>query len=141
LKDLFNQEKDKEPKLKDIDKKLDDILTITNRLVRGDTDSSRLEQLIRNGFSEIKSQITQWRDQIMASMDKFQSALQSVDAETTRIGEYIKQALQGLNRTDLTDAQEQEILTGLEAAATRLQAVGKAEEPVPPGPELPPLNF
>ncbi len=76
----------------------------------------------------------------MAQLQEFKDALAAVDAETTRIGDYIGQLLEQLNRTDLTDAQEAEVLAGLKAAADRIKAVGTSvEEPVPtePLPEPP----
>lgn len=78
--------------------------------------------------------------EIMASMEQFQAALQQVDQETTRIGNYIQQLLEQLNRTDLTDAQEEQLLAAIGAAADRLRSVGTTvENPVPPGelPEVP----
>lgn len=76
----------------------------------------------------------------MAKLEDFQRALQAVDAETTRIGDYIQQLLSQLNRTDLTDEQEATVLASLNAAADRLKGIGvSVETPVPPD-TLPPVN-
>ncbi len=74
----------------------------------------------------------------MANLQDFKDALAKVDAETTRIGDYIKQLVDQLKAGGMTDAQEAEALAGLTAAADRLKAVGTSvEEPVPTEP-LPP---
>jgi len=75
------------------------------------------------------------RSEIMATLEQFKAALSAVDAETTRIGDYIATLLAQLNRTDLTEAQEAEVLAGLQAAADRLKTVGTSvEQPVPTTP-------
>lgn len=80
-------------------------------------------------------------EKIMTTMEAWQAAFREIDAETTRIGVYIETVVAGLNRTDLTDAQEAVLLTDLQAAATKLKGVGKTpEQPIPPGPELPPVT-
>ena len=75
----------------------------------------------------------------MAKLEDFQGALDAVDQETTRIGSFIEQILAQLNRTDLTDAQEAEVLAKLQLAADRLKTVGgSVTQPVPTEP-LPPV--
>lgn len=87
----------------------------------------------------ILDRLQQLEQTIMAKLEDFQAALTAVDAETTRIGDYIQQLLGQLTRTDLTDAQETTILAGLQAAADRLKNVGTSvTAPVPAG-ELPPV--
>ena len=79
-------------------------------------------------------------DQIMGKLEDFQGALSQVDAETTRIGEYIESVLVQLNRTDLTDAQEATVLASLQAAADRLKQVGVSVTQPVPTEELPPVE-
>jgi len=68
----------------------------------------------------------------MPTVAQFETAFAEVDAETTRIGDYIASVVAQLNRTDLTDAQETEALAKLQAAADRLKGVGKSvETPIP----------
>jgi len=71
----------------------------------------------------------------MPTMEQFAAAFTEMEAETTRIGVYIEGILAQLNRTDLTEVQEQIQLDALQAAANRLKGVGKTvEEPIPTEP-------
>jgi septation ring formation regulator EzrA len=89
--------------------------------------------------NKVLKAIAELRREFMASVQQFQDALAAVDAETTRIGELIAQLVSQLNRTDLTEAQEAEILASLTAASNRLKTVGAdVTNPVPdPTPEIP----
>ncbi len=98
-----------------------------------------LEAIHQTG-DNIRADIYTFRGEVMAQLQEFKDALAAVDAETTRIGDYILQLLEQQQRTDLTADQEAEVLASLTAAANRLKAVGTSvEEPVPtePLPEPP----
>jgi hypothetical protein len=97
----------------------------------------RAHDPLRN--ADILTYLKRLRGDLMATLAQFQTALSEVDAETTRIGDYIAQLVAQLNRTDLTDAQEAEVLAALAAAGDRLKGIGQTvETPVPEG-ELPVL--
>jgi hypothetical protein len=77
-----------------------------------------------HGGSHLKTAINKLGEQIMSRLDDFQAALSSIDAETTRIGNKINDLVSQLQRTDLTDAQEADVLNQLTAATDRLKAIG-----------------
>src|SRR6185503_7601206 len=79
---------------------------------------------VRRALDPVLASIADFRRTVMQTLADFQAAFAEVDAETTRIGNYIEQILAQLNRTDLTDAEEATVLASLQAAATRLKGVG-----------------
>jgi len=86
---------------------------------------------------EVLDAIKNVKGTIMAKMEQFQEGFDKMAAETTRIGEYIKTITDQLNRTDLTETQEESLLAALNAAADRLKEIGvTVETPIPEG-ELP----
>jgi hypothetical protein len=99
-----------------------------NLNVRMPAIEAKIDWLVRQG------------ERIMAKIEQFQAALAAVDAETTRIADYLNSISAQLKRDDLTEAQEADVLAGLEAAAARLKGVGAdVEAPIPSG-DLPPVE-
>lgn len=87
---------------------------------------------------EVLDAIAELRSIVMGMKEDFDAVLASIDAETTRIADFIAALLEQQNRTDLTAVQEAELKTAMDAALLRLKSVGNPATPVPPG-ELPPV--
>jgi len=74
----------------------------------------------------------------MPTIAEFETAFAAVDAETTRIANYILELLAMQKVEGLTEEEEMAIFDKLAAAADRLKGVGASvEEPVPPVVEEP----
>lgn len=93
----------------------------------------------KTSLETVLERLTQMEGRIMAKLEDFQAALAAVDAETTRIADYIQQLLAKLQTTGLSETEEAQVLADLNAATDRLRSVGTSvENPVPTTP-LPPV--
>lgn len=73
---------------------------------------------------------------IMASLEQFQSALDRIDAATTKIAGQLRDLKDQITNAGLPAELEQQVLTRLETSATQLEAVGTSvENPAPVIPE------
>lgn len=102
----------------------------------------QIEVVIHNhGEDRILEFLRDFRRQVMATLQEFQSAFDAVNAETTRIGALIQSLTERLAETGLSAEDEAATLAQLSAAGERLRAVGASvTEPVPPvDPNEPPV--
>lgn len=63
-------------------------------------------------------------EQLMALIDSFRAKLTEIDVETTRIGTKIQELVDKLTTGGLTEEQEAEVLSALNAHGERLKAIG-----------------
>ncbi len=79
--------------------------------------------------------IQQKQEKIMANLQTFKDLLAAVDEETTRIADKIEALVAQLESGSLSEAEEAEVLVGLQAQVDRLKTIGHdPADPVPPVP-------
>lgn len=82
-------------------------------------------------FTEIKS-INDKTNKIMATIEQFESALSRIDSATTNIANELQSLKDQIANQGLPGDVEANVLARLDAAATKLEGIGKTpENPVP----------
>lgn len=82
-------------------------------------------------FTEIKS-INEKTNKIMATIEQFESALNRIDTATTNIANELQSLKDQIANQGLPSDVEANVLARLDAAATKLEGIGKTpENPVP----------
>ncbi len=81
--------------------------------------------------------IQQKQEKIMANLQTFKDLLAAVDEETTRIADKIEALVAQLESGSLSEAEEAEVLAGLQSQVDRLKTIGHdPADPVPPVPSV-----